>query len=660
MNKLYSRLSGNTYEVQSVTFAICFNFICCFQVTLPAGAQDLAGSTTIEGGRGLLYTQSARTNGKGVLTVGLKGFGQLKEYYIPGSSGTALVKSEDVSALIAAPLTFGLTDEVDITASFYGFANARPLLNQDNVTAGWGSLKNGQGVARLGLKVRLPFSEGLPVQIAGSFGALLDTASDHLNGFNSRWTTPGTDIEASMLETLDITSYLSLYLQQGYVLSGVEYYDDQLVGAAGMQLRFRNRAALNIEAVNRTYRGIGLVSAMNAGNDISRYSTPGGVGSVRYLIDTDTDYMEDFFILAPSVTFRINDHFTIDAGALINVADHRTPVETVQGVFGLTFRGGFSSMYDSDHDGVNNRIDREPSTPLGYPVDRYGIAMDSDRDGVPDGIDREADTPLGALVSAFGIAQDNDGDGVFDGLDMEPNTLRGISVDSRGIALDSDRDGIPDGLDREMNSPYGAIVDASGIAIDSDNDGIPDGIDLEPDTIHGASIGQQGRALDTDGDGVPDGIDQEPDTPRGIVVDAAGRAVVREEYDLLQEGILRLNSVRFTPGSAILTTDSYSVLDDVGELLKKYPTMKVQIGGHTDSSGDKASNYRLSRERALAVRDYLLINFPQITSDRLQAVGYGSDKPVTTNATLEGRDQNRRVEFIVINRDEFKTMNRNQ
>jgi OOP family OmpA-OmpF porin len=102
------------------------------------------------------------------------------------------------------------------------------------------------------------------------------------------------------------------------------------------------------------------------------------------------------------------------------------------------------------------------------------------------------------------------------------------------------------------------------------------------------------------------------------------------------------------------------VLDAIGDLLKRYPAMKVQIGGHTDSSGDKALNYRLSRERALAVRDYLLINFPQITADRLQAVGYGSDKPVTTNATLEGRDQNRRVEFIVINRDELKMMNKNQ
>jgi len=156
------RFYGNLCMVQSAV-STCIVFIFCF-VTLSSmsGAQDIAGGTTIEGGRGLLYTQSARTNGKGALTIGLKGFGQLKEYRIPGSSVSTMKKTEDVSTLIAAPLSFGLTDEVDITASFYGFTNTRPLLNQDNVTAGWGSLTNGQGVTRLGLKVRLPFNEDCP------------------------------------------------------------------------------------------------------------------------------------------------------------------------------------------------------------------------------------------------------------------------------------------------------------------------------------------------------------------------------------------------------------------------------------------------------------------------------------------------------------------
>jgi outer membrane protein OmpA-like peptidoglycan-associated protein len=136
-------------------------------------------------------------------------------------------------------------------------------------------------------------------------------------------------------------------------------------------------------------------------------------------------------------------------------------------------------------------------------------------------------------------------------------------------------------------------------------------------------------------------------------VDKSGRALIRQEYSLLREGLVRLNSISFAPGSSVISVESYSIIDEIGRLLRKYPSLKIQIGGHTDNTGDKETNYRISRDRALAVRDYLYTNFPDIQKDRLIAIGFGPDKPIASNATNEGRNKNRRVEFVVINQEEL-------
>ena len=611
---------------------------------------------TIEGGRGLMYTQSARTNGIGEITFGLKNLTMEKKAMVRMAGGELLPRS-DYSSLLAIPVTFGLTDEVDLTAAFYGFNNSRALLNPDEVNQGYGPLIRGIGSSRFGVKIRLPIKQEFPLQIAGKFGAVVSTSEYQLDGLNYRWSRTDTDIEASLLETVDFGDLASITFEQGYVLSGTDTYDDQVVGAVGVQFHMSDRVVMNLEAVNRTFLGTGLQSSINAAAEPWNYDDPGKAGNIRYLADNTADFNQDFLVVIPSIAVRLSDHVTLDLGALINLADQAKPSETVQAVAGLTFRGGFPRMIDSDFDGVHNGRDHDPVTPLGYPVDRFGIPLDNDRDGIPDGADQEFQTPLGARVNAFGIGRDTDGDGVYDGLDMEPETLRGMAVDDNGVSLDSDRDGVPDGIDHEPQTPFGAVVTADGIALDGDGDGIPDGLDREPDTIPGAAIDERGAALDSDGDGVADGLDQEPDTPRGIAVDAAGRAVIRQEYSLFNEGMIRLNTISFGAGSAVIDAASYSVLDEIGQLLRKYQYLRIQIGGHTDDLGDKAMNYRISRERALAVRDYLLRRYPDIAQDRLQAVGFGSDKPISVNNTEEGRNQNRRVEFVVINQDNLSNIN---
>ena len=107
-----------------------------------------------------------------------------------------------------------------------------------------------------------------------------------------------------------------------------------------------------------------------------------------------------------------------------------------------------------------------------------------------------------------------------------------------------------------------------------------------------------------------------------------------------------MTDVRFLTGSAVLTESSRGVLDEVVALLQARPDADLRIVGHTDSQGDADSNARLSFARAEACRDYLLER--GLTVDRVDAAGFGERKPIASNATAEGRQQNRRVEFELV------------
>ena len=84
-------------------------------------------------------------------------------------------------------------------------------------------------------------------------------------------------------------------------------------------------------------------------------------------------------------------------------------------------------------------------------------------------------------------------------------------------------------------------------------------------------------------------------------------------------------------------------MDTVAETIAGYPDQIVEISGHTDSSGDSVVNLELSKERAVAVRDYLVTN--GLPSNQLRPIGYGESNPVADNSTSAGRAANRRIEF---------------
>lgn len=109
---------------------------------------------------------------------------------------------------------------------------------------------------------------------------------------------------------------------------------------------------------------------------------------------------------------------------------------------------------------------------------------------------------------------------------------------------------------------------------------------------------------------------------------------------------IRINNIFFNFGEAELLEDSYSELRRIAELLKKNPDMKIRINGHTDNVGSHRNNYLLSLNRAKNVAEFLYSL--GIDKTRIKVKGYGERKPIANNSTEEGRQKNRRVEFVIL------------
>jgi outer membrane protein OmpA-like peptidoglycan-associated protein len=285
-----------------------------------------------------------------------------------------------------------------------------------------------------------------------------------------------------------------------------------------------------------------------------------------------------------------------------------------------------------------------------------GKARDVDHDGVRDWLDKCPDTPIGAKVDANGCPIDSDHDSVFDGLDKCPDTPPGCKVDANGCSSDADGDGVCDGVDTCPDTPKGATVDAKGCPSDTDGDGVLDGLDQCPGTPKGCTVDAKGCPSDADGDGVCDGLDQCANTPAGLRVTATGCPIEvnEKETQLLDTGTIRLGSIQFDTGKSTLKPESFAIIDTVALILQQYPTLKIEIGGHTDNKGTAAKNQVLSEARAKAVLDYLRGKVAGFDSLGYSSKGYGFSRPVAPNTTALGRSKNRRVEFKVLNTEALR------
>ena len=289
----------------------------------------------------------------------------------------------------------------------------------------------------------------------------------------------------------------------------------------------------------------------------------------------------------------------------------------------------------------NSRFDVGMDAMLSVAFGGHKAPKDSDKDGVVDKSDLCPNTPLGDAVDANGcsLPKDSDGDGVTNDKDKCPNTPAGTKVDANGCPFgDADKDGVTDNLDKCPNTPMGATVDANGCPSDQDADGVYNGIDKCPDTPPGVKVTATGCPVDTDGDGVADYLDKCPNTPAGMKVNVAGCPVLFEAG----KSAMVLTGVTFATNSAVLDPSSTEVLDKVANAVQYNPAgAKFEVAGYTDNTGSLAHNNKLSQQRADAVMNYLISK--GVPASMLVAKGYGPKFPIDTNATADGRANNRRV-----------------
>ncbi len=342
-----------------------------------------------------------------------------------------------------------------------------------------------------------------------------------------------------------------------------------------------------------------------------------------------------------------------------------------QHVFSIIF--SFGKPRDTDKDGIADKFDKCPETPVDIKVDENGCPFDTDGDGVADYLDQCVLTPAGVMVDAKGCPVDADNDGVADYIDKCADTPAGVAVDVNGCAIDTDGDGVADYMDKCPNSPTGFNVDATGCTVDTDGDGVVDNLDKCPNSQKGAKVDAFGCEKDTDGDGVVDYLDKCPGTPaaaygkvdiHGCPVDTDGDGIAdyldncptligtasnhgcpevkKEVKELFKKA---LQGIQFETGKADIKPFSFPLLNQIANILILNPTYLIEVQGHTDNVGGDDYNMNLSNERAASVRSYLVSK--GISETKITSHGYGETKPVASNNNKAGKSMNRRVEFVV-------------
>jgi len=192
---------------------------------------------------------------------------------------------------------------------------------------------------------------------------------------------------------------------------------------------------------------------------------------------------------------------------------------------------------------------------------------------------------------------------------------------------------------------------AYAIGPDQDGDGVGDAQDACPGTVgRWSDLSAACGCPDQDGDGVPDSLDRCPDriglTQSGA--DQNGCPLVFGDAWVTNLGVQIQTRVEFDTGKSTLRPRSRVTLDNVAKAIAALPrgVRRLAIDGHTDSQGEDEANLRLSYRRAQAVTEYLLTR--GVPAGKLVARGFGETKPVSDNDTLEGRQDNRRVEVWIV------------
>ena len=344
-------------------------------------------------------------------------------------------------------------------------------------------------------------------------------------------------------------------------------------------------------------------------------------GSLNKIKEGFDGYSEDksFWSANLQAKYALRRLFTTESGwfdPYIKVGGGYTAYESrfddKEGGFKALAGGGINFWF-TDHLGVNLQTGYHhgfQKDGTDYFQHSAGIVIkfgskDTDKDGIPDNKDA---CPEVAGLKEFNGCPDTDGDGIADKDDACPE-----------VAGPKEFNGCPD----------------------TDGDGIADKDDKCPDVAGPAENGGCPWP-DTDGDGVLDKDDLCPEVAGPASNKGCPEPDEKEQKQLNQYA----KTILFDTGKATIKFQSAEVLNQIINVLKKYPNSRFRIEGHTDSTGKKAKNMILSQNRADAVKVYLIQG--GIDAGRLESQGFGPEKPIASNKNKKGRELNRRVEINLI------------
>jgi len=254
---------------------------------------------------------------------------------------------------------------------------------------------------------------------------------------------------------------------------------------------------------------------------------------------------------------------------------------------------------------------------------------------------------------------DRDHDGVLDvddacpdepGVKTDDPKTNGCPAEEAPAPADRDKDGIPDADDACPDVPGVKTDDpkTNGCPPDRDHDGIPDADDACPDVPGVKTEDPKTNGCppdpDRDKDGIPNEQDACPDTPGPKNADPKKNGCPAAA--VVGKRIVILDQVKFATGSAMILPASDAILTAVLGVLTSHSEIKhLSIEGHTDNVGAAAMNKKLSGQRAASVVGWLVKH--GVDPARLSSAGFGMERPIETNDTAAGRQNNRRVEFHI-------------
>lgn len=363
---------------------------------------------------------------------------------------------------------------------------------------------------------------------------------------------------------------------------------------------------------------------------VGQSSNEDGWGNYR---NPDVDFLAN---VGPGVMYRLGDLVVVRAdlrGVLTAgtepLGERPDRFSAMEFTVGVGFGAG-PAPKDTDGDGILDKVDEcvdDPEDFDHYKDDDGCPERDNDKDGITDEKDKCPDDP-----------EDRDGFADKDGCpepDNDRDTVLDVEDDCPNEYGDPENNGCP-----RFDEPLPERSDRDADGLYDDEDACPD--DPGPRETLGCP--------DRDDDRVPDFRDECPDVAGDPRADPATSNGCPSRVVVTREKIVILEKVFFEFNKAIIKKESYSLLDEVAQVLFDHPEIvRIEVAGHTDADGNDAYNLKLSQARAESVRNYLIA--AGVEEVRLTARGYGETVPIDSNGTDAGKANNRRVEFVIIERD---------